>query len=90
MKSINEDGTLILEAIDKPVDGTTPHIGDNNHWYIGDTDTGVNARGMDGITPHIGDNEHWWIGNVDTGVVASVDIATDEEANEYLFGGDES
>lgn len=50
--------------------GTTPHIGDNNHWYIGDTDTGVDARGTDGITPHIGENGHWWIGDVDTGVVA--------------------
>lgn len=70
VKSINEDGTLVLEAIDKPVDGTTPHIGDNGHWYIGDTDTGVDARGTDGITPHIGENGHWWIGDVDTGVDA--------------------
>ena len=23
--------------------GITPHIGDNGHWYIGDTDTGVAA-----------------------------------------------
>lgn len=50
--------------------GTTPHIGDNNHWYIGDTDTGVDARGTDGITPHIGDNGHWYIGDTDTGVDA--------------------
>ena len=28
-------------------DGTTPHIGDNGHWYIGDTDTGVKAAGTD-------------------------------------------
>lgn len=26
-------------------DGTTPHIGDNGNWYIGDTDTGVSAGG---------------------------------------------
>ncbi len=25
--------------------GTTPHIGDNGNWYIGDTDTGVKAKG---------------------------------------------
>lgn len=30
------------------IDGITPHIGDNNHWYIGETDTGVLAEGKDG------------------------------------------
>lgn len=29
-------------------DGITPHIGSNGNWYIGDTDTGVEARGEDG------------------------------------------
>lgn len=29
-------------------DGETPHIGDNGHWYIGDTDTGVAAKGDTG------------------------------------------
>lgn len=24
-------------------DGITPHIGENNHWYIGNTDTGIIA-----------------------------------------------
>jgi hypothetical protein len=27
--------------------GTTPHIGANGNWYIGETDTGVKARGDD-------------------------------------------
>lgn len=27
--------------------GTTPHIGDNGNWYIGNTDTGVKAAGTD-------------------------------------------
>ncbi|MCL1945349.1 MAG: hypothetical protein FWF56_06075 [Firmicutes bacterium] len=26
-------------------DGTTPHIGDNGNWWIGDYDTGVVAQG---------------------------------------------
>lgn len=30
-------------------DGTTPHIGDNGNWYIGDTDTGVKAGGSASI-----------------------------------------
>jgi len=27
----------------KGADGITPHIGENGHWYIGTTDTGVSA-----------------------------------------------
>ncbi len=37
--NITYKGTL------KGTDGTTPHIGDNGNWYIGDTDTGVSAGG---------------------------------------------
>ena len=29
-------------------DGTTPHIGDNGNWWIGETDTGVSAAGSGG------------------------------------------
>lgn len=29
-------------------DGTTPHIGTNGNWYIGDTDTGLPSRGEQG------------------------------------------
>ena len=28
--------------------GTAPHIGDNGQWYVGDMDTGVNAKGDKG------------------------------------------
>lgn len=28
-------------------DGTTPHIGGNGNWYLGETDTGVKAAGTD-------------------------------------------
>lgn len=37
--NITYKGTL------KGTDGTTPHIGANGNWYIGDTDTGVSAGG---------------------------------------------
>lgn len=50
--------------------GTTPHIGQNGDWFIGETDTGVLARGTNGVTPHIGNNGHWFIGDTDTNVVA--------------------
>ena len=36
-------------------DGTTPHIGEDGHWYIGDTDTGVVAEGKDGATGEKGE-----------------------------------
>ena len=29
-------------------DGVTPHIGDNGNWFIGETDTGIKAKGTDG------------------------------------------
>lgn len=32
------------------VDGLTPHIGGNGNWWIGDTDTGVLAKGKKGDT----------------------------------------
>ena len=52
------------------VPGTTPHIGQNGNWFIGETDTGVLARGTNGVTPHIGENGHWYIGETDTDVIA--------------------
>ncbi len=30
-------------------DGITPHIGTNGNWFVGETDTGVQASGKDGI-----------------------------------------
>lgn len=32
------------------VDGLTPHIGENGNWWVGDTDTGVSAKGDKGDT----------------------------------------
>lgn len=37
------------------VDGITPHIGDNGNWYLGDTDTGVAAKGAKGDKGDKGD-----------------------------------
>lgn len=73
-------------------DGTTPHIGENNHWWIGDVDTGVDVRGEkgdDGTTPHIGANNHWYIGNTDTGVTAQgADGYTPQKGVDYTDGID--
>lgn len=57
----------------KGINGVTPHIGANLHWWIGETDTGIVAEGQDGNngnTPYIGENLHWWIAGVDTGILA--------------------
>lgn len=35
-------------------DGITPHIGENNHWYIGEEDTGVSATGPQGPEGPVG------------------------------------
>jgi hypothetical protein len=54
--------------------GITPHIGGNGNWYIGSTDTGIQAlgtQGPNGITPHIGENGNWFIGDFDTEVPAT-------------------
>ncbi|MCF7931720.1 MAG: SGNH/GDSL hydrolase family protein [Acholeplasmataceae bacterium] len=54
---INGQGELIITMTDETVlnlghvmgeDGLTPMIGENGHWWIGDTDTGINAQGIDG------------------------------------------
>lgn len=42
---------------EKGDDGITPHIGDNGNWFIGTTDTGVNAQGEDGFSPKISQTE---------------------------------
>lgn len=52
-------------------DGVTPHVGNNGHWYVGSTDTGVSAKGDkgdNGLSPYIGNNGNWWVGTTDTGV----------------------
>ena len=55
-----------------------PHIGENGNWWIGEVDTGWQARGpagisgSDGVTPFISsDTWTWWIGGVDTGISAT-------------------
>lgn len=71
-----EEIKALNEAL-KGENGLTPFIGENGNWWIGDTDTGVNAQGgsgggssKDGLTPFIGANGNWWIGEEDTGVQA--------------------
>ena len=50
-----DDGQYWQDVPNSPVasgvdgkDGITPHIGENNHWYIGEDDTGVSATGPQG------------------------------------------
>lgn len=57
-------------TLPKGADGTSPQIGENGHWFLGDTDTGVKATGENGATPSIGSNGNWFLGDTDTGVKA--------------------
>lgn len=76
--------------------GTTPSINpSNNHWMLGETDTGVNAtgpagaagaNGVDGTTPHIGENGNWYIGDTDTGVNASSSYTLPTASSSTLGG----
>ena len=62
------------EPGDPGSNGISPHIDENSgNWFIGDTDTGVSAKGEngnDGLTPSIGANGNWFIGDTDTGILA--------------------
>lgn len=70
-------------------DGTTPHIGGNGNWWLGDDDTGIAATGDDGITPHIGGNGNWYVGSADTGVPATgADGYTPQKGVDYFDGAD--
>ena len=51
--------------------GLTPTIGSNGNWFIGSTDTGVQAKGTNGATPTVGNNGNWFINGTDTGIKAT-------------------
>lgn len=69
------------------IPGLTPHVGENNNWWIGDADTGilVGAQGDEGLTPYIGDNGNWWIGLTDTGISASGPQGSDGRSAYDIF-----
>ena len=41
------DANITYTGTLKGTDGTTPHIGANGNWFLGETDTGVKAAGTD-------------------------------------------
>ena len=56
-------------------DGITPHIGSNGNWYLGDTDTGVLARGTNGADGKDGINGT----NGTAGVTPVIKVAEGDE-----------
>lgn len=66
-------------------DGKTPFIGTNGNWWIGETDTGVNAEAQDGHTPTItiSADGYWIINNVKT-----EHKAIGNDADEWTIGDD--
>lgn len=49
-KGTEDEFAVLLAEGDGGKNGITPHIGSNGHWYIGDTDTNVAAKGADGTS----------------------------------------
>ena len=43
--SITDKNGTTTATVTNGADGTTPHIGENGNWFIGETDTGVSASG---------------------------------------------
>ena len=71
---------FIIPKGEDGVDGTTPNIGANGNWFIGDEDTNVKAAGTDGtdgITPHIGSDGYWYVGDTNTNIKAEGTDGTD-------------
>lgn len=67
--------------------GITPHIGDNNHWFIDDYDTGVSATGPQGPAGTNGTNGKDGTDGKDgkDGVSPTVTTATIEGGNRVTF-----
>ena len=67
-------------------DGITPRIDYETYtWKIGDTDTGIDPRGVKGDTPYVDNNTgHWFTGITDTGVLATRELVYDY--SEYKIG----
>ena len=95
---ILSDGSKIPVGSVVGADGTTPHIGANGNWWIGEKDTGISAKGQDGqdgndgedgadgITPHIGENGNWFIGEEDTGISAKGQDGSDGKNGVSITG----
>ena len=56
-------------------DGTTPHIGANGNWYIGNTDTGVKAAGTDYV-----------LTSADKAEIAGLVLAEIPDGDEVAYG----
>ena len=79
------DGTTISVAVpgtDYAVPSTepvvTPHIGANGNWFIGDTDTGVAAKGQDG--------SDYVLTDADKSEIAALVLAQIPDGDEVAYG----
>lgn len=65
--------------------GETPYIGSNNHWWIGQTDTGIVAIGQNGAPGKDGEAPTIEISDQDTWVINGVDTGKRTNGRPYLF-----
>lgn len=49
--SITDKNGTTTATVTNGADGTTPHIGENGNWFIGESDTGNPSRGEKGKAP---------------------------------------
>ena len=86
---VNDGGTLrqitkeelvkLLAVAGK--DGTTPHIGENGNWFIGDVDTGVRAGGVNKEWKLIYEQEIEILNEDESNAVTYVEVTQDMDGN---------
>ena len=68
-------------------DGTTPHIGANGNWYIGDTDTNKPSRGATGATGAKGEKgDDYVLTSADKSEIAALVLAEIPNGDEVAYG----
>lgn len=70
---------------------TTVTIGENGHWFIDGSDSGVEAAGEEGHSPRveIGIDGHWYVDGTDTGITAKGENGQDApRVSLIVFGTD--
>ena len=74
------------EAGAKGTDGTSPHIGENGNWWIGETDTGVSAGGTGSGLPEVTTEDNGKAAVVMNGqwVAMAVSIPDDAHINSLI------
>ena len=69
------------EAGAKGTDGTSPHIGENGNWWIGETDTGVSAGGTGSGLPEVTTEDNGKAAVVMNGQWVAMEVSVPDDAH---------